>query len=70
MKEEVERLKSDQSVLQENMQKSSEESSQHTNMLEQRIQELDSQKAVSILVITSKVLLTIQEQKTLLDEPK
>ena len=66
----MERLKSDQSVLQENMQKSSEESSQHTNMLEQRIQELDSQKAVSILVITSKVLLTIQEQKTLLDEPK
>ena len=52
----MERLKSDQSVLQENMQKSSEESSQHTNMLEQRIQELDSQKAVSILVITSKVL--------------
>ena len=66
----MERLKSDQSVLQENMQKSSEESSQHTNMLEQRIQELDSQKAVSILVITSKVLLTIQEQKTLPKVPK
>ncbi|XP_067938200.1 huntingtin-interacting protein 1-like isoform X2 [Watersipora subatra] len=43
--EEVTRLKSEQAVMQESVQKSSEESSQHTAMLEERIRQLDAQKA-------------------------
>lgn len=54
----VERMRSEQNVLQESMQKSSDESSERVTELELRIEELDKQRAVSVANAT-RILLSL-----------